>query len=149
MGTERIVRGTWYFEVEGVWDVLPGSCLHHMNYFCARTACAPVLCELGAAKTFCLSSQRAASCGLHGRPGGRLETMRSVCRDLAALTGNVLGWCVGLAHELGIWVSCLNLTVCAGCYYVELCCSGFHFCCLVRTYTDAVKQQQGYQTSYL
>lgn len=46
-------------------------------------------------------------------------------------------------------MSCLNLTVCAGCYYVELCCSRFHFSCLVRTYTDAVKQQQGYQTSYL
>lgn len=52
-----------------MWDVLPGSCLHHMNDFCARAACESAPCELGAAKTFCLSSQRAASRGLHGRQG--------------------------------------------------------------------------------
>lgn len=37
-----------------------------------------------------------------GQGRGRCETMRSVCRHQAVLTGSVLGPCAGLSQELGI-----------------------------------------------
>lgn len=52
-----------------VWNFLSGCCSHEMTYFCTKTSCPSVVCEPGAAVTFCLPSRRAASVGLRGRRG--------------------------------------------------------------------------------
>lgn len=87
MGTERIVRGTWYFELEGASERFSGCCSRQMNYFHAGLP----------AHLWSVSLELRS---------------RSACH-LSAWTGSVLGCCVGRSQELGIWVSCLNLTVCA------------------------------------
>lgn len=132
MRTERILRGTWYFKLEGVSETfrLLLRWLHTMEALLLHQDRLP-FCGLRACEGQLPANSKGSQPRATQEAGQGLETMKSVCSDLAALTGNVLGWPVGLAHELGIWASCLNLTVCAGCYYVELCCPHFHFSCFM------------------
>lgn len=100
------VRGSvWRLQVAARtrWTIsVPGLPVHPWS----------VSLELRGCSACHLRGQQAWGCtGGGARRPGRLESVRSVCSDQAALTGSVLGCCVGLSQELGIRASCLNLTV--------------------------------------